>query len=146
MCRHQKSVSPCITTHVRDTLFDADTIVGMKNYKTAVLHMNAKLYFCACWEIDVGSSDKPICPGPWCNHERYNTSSFTYWHSSCLFRFKLYFQWSNSQFRQDDGSVLITQMEKMHIVCLNDKEVGRIVLWQQPPIMQWISLEVKLRM
>ncbi len=26
--------------------------------------MNAKLYFCACWEIVVGSSDKPICPGP----------------------------------------------------------------------------------
>ena len=26
--------------------------------------MNAKLYFCICWEIVVGSSDKPICPGP----------------------------------------------------------------------------------
>ncbi len=27
--------------------------------------MNVKLYFCVCWEIVVGSSDKPICPGPW---------------------------------------------------------------------------------
>ena len=26
--------------------------------------MNAKLYFCVCFEIVVGSSDKPICPGP----------------------------------------------------------------------------------
>ncbi len=29
------------------------------------INMNAKLYFCICWEIVVGSSDKPICPGPW---------------------------------------------------------------------------------
>ena len=27
--------------------------------------MNAKLYFCVCWEIVVGSSDKLIFPGPW---------------------------------------------------------------------------------
>ncbi len=26
--------------------------------------MNAKLYICVCLEIVVGSSDKPICPGP----------------------------------------------------------------------------------
>ncbi len=29
-----------------------------------IMHvMNATLYFCVCWQIVVGSSDKPICPG-----------------------------------------------------------------------------------